>query len=109
MTVTADAPAAAPASESTAPRPAPTGLAGVLGTGDHKAVGRIWLVAALVHLALVGVISLLISIERIDVGSFSIIHQDWAVQADTFRFIAVVFLLVVPLTLAVAIAVVSFA
>ncbi len=106
MTVTADAPAAAPASESTAPRPAPTGLAGVLGTGDHKAVGRIWLVAALVHLALVGVVALLISIERIDVGSFSIIHADWAVQADTFRFIAGVFLLAVPLTLAVATAVV---
>jgi cytochrome c oxidase subunit 1 len=106
MTVTADAPAAAPASESTAPRPAPTGLAGVLGTSDHKAIGRIWLVTALVHLALVGVVALLISIERIDVGRLSIIHQDWAVQADTFRFIAGVFLLAVPLTLAVATAVV---
>ena len=66
MTVTEDAPAAAPASESTAPRPAPTGLAAVLGSGDHKVVGRLWLVAALVHLVLVGAVSVLVSAERID-------------------------------------------
>jgi heme/copper-type cytochrome/quinol oxidase subunit 1 len=102
MTVTADAPAAAPASESTAPRPAPTGLASVLGSGDHKVVGRLWLVAALVHLVLVGVISVLLSAERVDPATLSIFGSDTLVQADTFRFIAGIFLFVVPLTIAVA-------
>jgi heme/copper-type cytochrome/quinol oxidase subunit 1 len=102
MTVTADAPAAAPASESTAPRPAPSGLAGVLGSGDHKVVGRLWLVAGLAHLLLVGVISVLLSAERIDPATLSIFGSDTLVQADTFRFIAGVFLAVVPLTIALA-------
>lgn len=102
MTVTEDAPAAAPASESTAPRPAPPGLAAVLGTGDHKAVGRIWLVAALVHLALVGVVNVLVSAERIDPDTFSVLGADWVVQADTFRYIGGLFLLVLPLTIALA-------
>lgn len=106
MTVTADAPAAAPASESTAPRPAPTGLAGVLGSGDHKVVGRIWLAASLVHLALVGVISVLLSAERIDPATLSIFGTSTVVQADTFRFIGGIFLFVVPLTVAVATAIV---
>ena len=55
MTVTEDAPAAAPASSepTVAPAPAPAGLAAVLGSGDHKVVGRLWIVAALVHLLLV--------------------------------------------------------
>ena len=106
MTVTADAPAAAPASESTAPRPAPPGLAGILGSGDHKVVGRLWLVASMAHLALVGVISVLLSAERIDPATLSIFGSDTVVQADGFRFIAGIFLFVVPLTLAVATSVV---
>ena len=106
MTVTEDAPAAAPASESTAPRPAPPGLAAVLGTGDHKVIGRIWLVTALVHLVLVGVVNVLVSAERIDVDTFDILGADWIVQADTFRYIGGLFLLLLPLTIAVATAVV---
>ena len=50
MTVTEDAPAAVLASsEPIAPTPAPTGLAAVLGSGDHKVVGRLWIAAAMVH------------------------------------------------------------
>ena len=106
MTVTADAPAAAPASESTAPATPPTGLASILGSGDHKVVGRLWLVAALAHLVLVGGISVLLSAERIDTASFDVLGADWVVPADSFRFIAGVFLFVVPLTLALATAIV---
>lgn len=106
MTVTADAPAAAPASESTAPRTPPTGLAAILGSGDHKVVGRLWLVASLVHLVLVGGVSVLLSAERIDTASFDVLGADWVIPADTFRFIAGVFLFVIPMTLAVATAIV---
>ena len=102
MTVTADAPAAAPASESTAPAPVPTGLAAILGSGDHKVVGRLWLVVAMVQLVLVGVVNLLVSAERIDSSSFDVLGKHWIVQADTFRFVGLVFLFVLPLTIAVA-------
>jgi heme/copper-type cytochrome/quinol oxidase subunit 1 len=102
MTVTADAPAAAPASEPTAPARQPAGLAALLGTGDHKVVGRLWLAIALLQLVLVGASELLISAERVDSATFDVLGQHWALQADTFRLISLVFLFVVPLTIAVA-------
>jgi heme/copper-type cytochrome/quinol oxidase subunit 1 len=102
MTVTADAPAAAPASESTAPALAPTGLAAILGSGDHKVVGRLWVVAAMIHLVLVGIVAVLVSAERVDSGSFDVLGSDWVLQAETFRFIGAVFLLVLPLTIGIA-------
>ena len=102
MTVTADAPAAAPASESTAPAPVPTGLAAILGSGDHKVIGRLWLVAAMVHLVLVGTVSVLVSAEGIDSSKFDVLGADWIVQADTFRLLGLGFLFLLPLTIAVA-------
>ncbi len=106
MTVTADAPAAAPASEPTAAALAPTGFAAVLGSGDHKVVGRLWLVASMAHLVLVGLVSVLISAERIDSSTFDVLGSDWVVQADTFRFIAGFFLFALPLTIGLAMVVV---
>ena len=102
MTVTADAPTAAPASEPTSPALAPTGFAGVLGSGDHKVVGRLWLVASMVHLVLVGAVSVLLSAERIDSAKFDVLGADWVVQADTFRFVAGFFLFALPLTIGLA-------
>jgi cytochrome c oxidase subunit 1 len=106
MTVTADAPTAAPASEPTAPARQPTGLAALLGTGDHKVVGRLWLGVALLQLVFVGASELLISAERVDSAKFDVLGHHWALQADTFRLISLVFLFVVPLTIAVATSVV---
>ena len=55
MTVTEDAPAAVTASsEPTAPAPAAPGLAAILGSGDHKVVGRLWIIAALAHILVAG-------------------------------------------------------
>ncbi|MDP1821570.1 MAG: cbb3-type cytochrome c oxidase subunit I [Acidimicrobiales bacterium] len=112
MTVTEDASAAAnapaPATATSghqAPAPAP-GLAAILGSGDHKVIGRLWLVAAMVHLLLVGVVNALVAAERADTDSFEILGRDWIVQADTFRFIGVVFLVILPLTISIATAIV---
>jgi heme/copper-type cytochrome/quinol oxidase subunit 1 len=102
MTVTADAPAAAPASEPTAPARVPTGLAALLGTGDHKVVGRLWLGMSLIHLGFVGVASALVSAERIDSSKFDVLGHHWAVQGDTFQFISLAFLFLLPFTIAVA-------
>ena len=103
MTVTEDAPAAAPASESTAPDPLPRPASPPSsGTGDHKVVGRLWLVAALVHLVLVGVVNVL-RVGRADRHrQFDVLGADWIVQADTFRFIGGSSCFLLPLTIGVA-------
>lgn len=109
MTVTEDAsaaanaPADAPATpEPPAPTPAAGGLAAILGSGDHKVVGRLWLIASMFHLVLVGVVTFLVSAERVDTSSLEILGRDWIVQADTFRFIGTAFLVVLPLTIGLA-------
>jgi len=103
MTVTEDAPAAAPASsQPTAPAPAATGLASILGTGDHKVVGRIWLLASLLHLLLAGSAAIWISVQRIDVEQLSTNAPDFFAQAFTFRSIAGAFLFLLPFTIGLA-------
>ena len=107
MTVTEDASAApAATSEHSAPAPAAGGLAAILGSGDHKVIGRLWVVASLVHMLLVGAATFLVATERIDTSSFDVLGADWIVQADTFRFIGGVFLFLLPLTIGVAMVVV---
>ncbi len=103
MTVTEDAPpAAAAAAEPQAATPDPSGLAAILGSGDHKVVGRLWLVAAMVHLVLVGVVMTLVSAEGMDTTSIDIFGDSWLIPADTFRFLGGAFLFLAPLTIAVA-------
>ena len=106
MTVTEDAPAAALASpEPTASTPAPAGLAAVLGSGDHKVVGRLWTVAALAHLVLVAAASLYVSAMRLDTAGLA--HRtdsqsDWFSQIVTYRAIGGAFLVLLPLTIGLA-------
>lgn len=107
MTVTEDAPAAAPAPpEPTAPAPTPVGLAAVLGAGDHKVVGRLWIIASLVHLVLAGVAAILTAAEKIDTGSLDVVGEDWLAQVFTYRSIGGAFLFLLPLTIGVATAIV---
>ena len=70
MTVTESAPAPAPATSEppAATTPAPTGLAAILGSGDHKVVGRLWIVASLFHLLLAGLAALAVAAEKIDLS-----------------------------------------
>jgi heme/copper-type cytochrome/quinol oxidase subunit 1 len=103
MTVTEDAPAAAPASsEPMAPAPSATGLASILGSGDHKVVGRLWLVASLVHLVLAGSAALWVAALRVDPEKLSTDAPDFFAQAFTFRSIGGAFLFLLPLTIGIA-------
>ena len=107
MTVTADAPAAPPASqEPPAPTPDTSGLASILGTGDHKVVGRLWIVASLAHLILVGLAAGAVALEKIDLSSLDIIGSDHFEQYVAYRSIAGAFLVLLPLTIGVATAIV---
>jgi heme/copper-type cytochrome/quinol oxidase subunit 1 len=107
MTVTEDAPAAVTASpEPTAPAPAAPGLAAILGTGDHKVVGRLWIIAALGHVLLAGAAAGLVAAEKVDVSSVDVIDSDWLGQLVAYRSIAGAFLFLLPLTVGVATAIV---
>ncbi len=107
MTVTEDAPAAVMAtSEPTAPAPAPTGFAALLGSGDHKVVGRLWIIAAFTHLAFAGAAAVLVAAEKIDLAAIDVIDADLFGQVFAFRSIAGAFLFLLPLTIGVATAIV---
>src|SRR3546814_6066475 len=94
MTVTEDVPTAASAPpEPAAPAPAASGLAAVLGSGDHKVVGRLWMVASLVHLVLVGLAAIATAAEKIDTSTLDVVGDDWFAQVFTFRSIGGAFLL----------------
>lgn len=108
MTVTEDAPAAAPATSEppAASAPAPTGLAAILGSGDHKVVGRLWIVASLLHLLLAGLAALAVAVEKIDLSGVDVVDADWLGPLYAYRSIAGAFLFLLPLAIGVATAIV---
>ncbi|MET0728239.1 MAG: cbb3-type cytochrome c oxidase subunit I [Acidimicrobiales bacterium] len=107
MTVTEDAPAAVTApAEPPATAPAAPGVAAILGSGDHKVVGRLWIIAALAHLVLAGIAALLVSLEKTDLSGLDVLDSDWAGQVFAYRSIAGAFLFLLPLTIGVATAIV---
>ena len=115
MTVTdTDAPAPDTESSSTSgsshtalapPRPA-TGFAALIGTGDHKTIGRLWILTSLLFLLVSGVTGGLLSIERIDTSGLGVLDTDTVGQVFSLHAVAGTFLFLVPLLLGLAIYVV---
>ena len=109
MSVTETPPETAEAASetaSTADRPAPTGLAAVLGSGDHKVIGRIYVVASLLFGGLVIGLGEAFAIESIDPDTLDVFTSDTVFQTFTLQRIGAVFLLALPLVIGVAMAVV---
>lgn len=104
MTVT-EAPPSAPA-ETAAATPAPTGPPAVVGTGDHKTVGRLWLAGAALGLLLVVVVGALLGVERVDLGSNEVLGTDHVLQLFSLYRFGMTFLVVLPLFLGLATAIV---
>jgi cytochrome c oxidase subunit I len=102
MTVTETAPTTAPEATAPAPAEALPGFVGVLGSGDHKVVGRLWIAASTLFLVLAGVAGAVISVERIDTGATDVVSGDWIAQIFTFHSLAAAFLFLLPLTIGVA-------
>ena len=113
MTVTETPPEAAPA-PSVPADPAPVvetievgGLAGVIGSGDHKVIGRLFIGFSLLFGLVNLVAGLLVSIDRIDgkLGNTILTASTWN-QVFTMQATGMVFLFLVPLLLGIAICVV---
>jgi heme/copper-type cytochrome/quinol oxidase subunit 1 len=102
MTVTEDAPAAVTAPSEPTATPATTGLAATIGSGDHKVVGRLWLVAAMAHLLLVGIAAALVAVEKVDLSGLDVVGSDWFGEYFAFRSIGGAFLVLLPLTIGLA-------
>jgi cytochrome c oxidase subunit 1 len=87
---------------STAGAPAVEGadVEAVLGSGDHKTIGRLWIALSSLYLIGAAVLAVLAGIERIDLGSFDLVDdaemyaQLWSLARESLLFLGVVPLLI---------------
>jgi len=89
-----------------APRRQPTGFAAVLGTGDHKVVGRLYIVSGLVFGLGALVLGGLFAVEALDSSSLDVFARDTAFQFFTLSRVGSLFLLAFPLVIGIAMVVV---
>lgn len=97
--------AAAPAVAST-PRPEPTGLAAVLGSGDHELVGRLYIVTALLFGLAAGLLGVLFAVEGIEPTTLDLFSAGSVYQLFTLFRLGGVFMVAFPLVIGVALVVV---
>lgn len=90
-----------------AAEPAPSGLAALLGSGDPRSLGKLFVGTSLLFLALSGVTGLLVGLEQVDLGRpDNVLPVDSFAQVVTLHHIVGLFLVVLPLLLGIAMAVV---
>lgn len=73
------------------------GLAGLLGTGDHKAIGRLWIGTSFLFLVVAGIAGAVVGVERTDVSGIDVVDADVFAQTFSIHSVAGVFLFLVPL------------
>ncbi len=83
-----------------------TGLAGFLGSGDHKVIGRAYIVMSLVFGLAAAVTGELVAVERIDTSRLNVLSVDTQFQVFTFHSVSATFLFLLPLILGLAFVVV---
>jgi heme/copper-type cytochrome/quinol oxidase subunit 1 len=88
------------------PSTPPTGLAAVVGSGDPRTVGKLFVGTSLLFLLMAGVVAVLVGFERIDLSGFEVLDSDVVRQVFTLQSIAAVFLGILPLLIGLATAVV---
>ena len=97
---------AAAAAEVPSVRPAPTGLAAVLGTGDHKVIGRLYIVSALILGLGVVVLGELFAVEGMKADTLDVFSGGSVFQFFTLFRVGSLFLLAFPLVIGLAMVVV---
>lgn len=95
---------AAPASPT--PSAPPTGLAAVVGSGDPRTIGKLYVGTSLLFLVASGVVGALVDLELADASGSGIFAADTAVRMFTLHATAALFLGVLPLLVGLATAVV---
>ena len=79
-----------------------SGLAGLLGSGDHKTIGRLWIGFSLLFLLVGLVCGTLLSVESISPDDLDVLGTDAYFQVFTLERVAGVFLFGVPLFVGLA-------
>jgi heme/copper-type cytochrome/quinol oxidase subunit 1 len=98
---------APPAATTTAPaleppRPA-TGLAVVLGSGEHRTIGRLWTFTAFAYLLIAGVAGALVGVEKVDTdGLGDVLGSDVFGEVLSLHAVAATFLFLLPLFIGLA-------
>lgn len=98
--------AAASATAEAAPRTQPSGLAALLGSGDHKTIGRLYLFFSLAFGLLIVGLGEAFAIESIQPDTLDVFTGDTAFQLFTLTRIGTIFLLAIPMVIGVAMVVV---
>jgi cytochrome c oxidase subunit 1 len=90
------------------PVAAPQGMATVIGTGDHKVIGRLYIVTSLLFLLGTGVLGELLAVNRMDgPGRDTFLHGATVFfEVFTLHTVGAVFLGLIPLILGVALVIV---
>jgi cytochrome o ubiquinol oxidase subunit 1 len=102
----ADSVAAAPPPVPQGARPEPTGLAAVLGSGDHKVIGRLYIATSLVFGLITVVVGGALALEATAPTTLEVFTTGTVFQFFTFYRVATVFLVALPLVIGVALAMV---
>ena len=85
----------------------PTGLAALVGSGDPRSIGKLYVGTSLLFLLVAGVTGILVGFEQVDVDKpDNILSSDVLAQVVTLHSISGLFLVVLPLLLGLALAVV---
>jgi cytochrome c oxidase subunit 1 len=94
---------ATPTTSETAGRPRPAGgLAGLLGTGRHRSLGRLWIGASLVFLVVSGAVGAVLGAERLKPEAYNILDKDNFAQALSLHGVAGVWLFAFPMFIGLA-------
>jgi heme/copper-type cytochrome/quinol oxidase subunit 1 len=93
-----------PAAPTVQPR-ASSGVAGVVGTADHKTVGRLYIALSVLFMLLAGVLGGLVGAERVDTAGIDVLTNAFD-QVYSLHAITGVFLFLLPLILGIALVVV---
>jgi cytochrome c oxidase subunit 1 len=97
------APEGAPAPDTAADERVPGGgLAGILGTGRHAAIGRLWIGTSLVFLVLTGVLGGVLGAERLQTDTYNILNQDNYAQTLSLHGVGGLFLFAIPILIGIA-------
>jgi heme/copper-type cytochrome/quinol oxidase subunit 1 len=85
----------------------PTGLAALVGSGDPRSIGKLFVGTSLLFLLVAGVTGILVGFEQVDVDKpDNILSADVFAQVYTLHTVSGLFLVVLPLLLGIALAVV---
>jgi cytochrome c oxidase subunit 1 len=88
-------PAPSLGSDDAAPRPA-TGFSGLLGTGRHRSIGRLWVGTALVFLVVSGGVGGALGAERLKTSTYNVFGEKNFAQAMSLHGVSALFLFAIP-------------